>query len=114
MDIPAELKSHTKLPYWEASLPVKREKRSPAKLRSSPTTMATQRNRQNRGGDRRNGGDSLEELAMWNSAQEDIRSVTRLLARVEECREEIMEKEADFKNRAPASMYLMVEFQLGR
>ena len=40
---------------------------------------------------------------MWNSAQEDIRSITRLLARAEECREEIVELEADFKNRAPAS-----------
>jgi hypothetical protein len=41
---------------------------------------------------------------MWNSSQEEIRSITRLLARAEECREEIIEKEADFKNRAPASM----------
>jgi len=103
MDIPGELKSRTESPYWGASISVKGETRSPVKLELSPTTMATQRNRQNRGGDRRNGQD-LEELAMWNSSQEEIRSITRLLARAEECREEIIEKEADFKNRAPASM----------
>jgi len=71
--------------------------------------MSTNRNRVGRGtgSSRGNGQDSLEELAMWNSAQEDVRSITRLLARAEECREEIVELEADFKNRAPASTRLI-------
>ena len=101
----AELRTPAKALYWETKLPDKREKRSPAKLRSSPTPMSTNRNRTGRGtgSSRGNGQDSLEELAMWNSAQEDVRNITRLLARAEECREEIIELEADFKNRAPAS-----------
>jgi hypothetical protein len=105
MMLPAELRTPAKVLYSESKLPDKREKRSPAELRSSPTPMSTNRNRAGRGtgGSRGNGQDSLEELAMWNSAQEDVRSITRLLARAEECREEIVELEADFKNRDPAS-----------
>jgi hypothetical protein len=105
MMLPAELRTPAKVFYSESKLPDKREKRSPAKLRSSPTPMSTNRNRAGRGtgASRGNGQDSLEELAMWNSAQEDVRSITRLLARAEECREEIVELEADFKNRDPAS-----------
>lgn len=102
---PADLRTPPRVLYWDTALPDKREKRSPAKLRPSATPMSTNRNRaRGTGGSRGNGGDSLEELAMWNSAQEDVRSITRLLARAEECREEIVELEAEFKNREPASM----------
>jgi hypothetical protein len=106
MTPPAQLRTPARTLYWETELPNKREIKSPAKLRSSPAPMSTNRNRAGRGtgGSRGNGPDSLEELAMWNSAQEDVRSITRLLARAEECREEIVELEAEFKNREPASM----------
>jgi hypothetical protein len=102
---PALLRTPASALYWGTDLPDKRERRGPAKLRPSPTPMSTNRNRAGRGtgGSRGNGPDSLEELAMWNSAQEDVRSITRLLARAEECREEIVELEAEFKNREPAS-----------
>jgi hypothetical protein len=97
-DIPTELKSKGKLPYWEAPTPGKREVKPPERLDGSPPTMSTQRSRAGRGGPRGNGQEAGEETALWAASQDDIHKIVRLITRAEACKGEIFETEERFKN----------------
>ncbi|KAI9742151.1 MAG: SAGA HAT/Core module component [Claussenomyces sp. TS43310] len=63
--------------------------------------MATRVNRQARGGPRGNDQNLGEELGLYTAVQNEIRTITRLAARAEECRQEIMDMEAEFDKKRP-------------
>jgi hypothetical protein len=67
--------------------------------------MASRQNRTQRGGPRGNGLDAGEEMAIWSACQDDLRKITRLVARQEEARQEIYDLEVEIKNQGASKFF---------